>query len=226
MLISPVAKPQPRADLTREALIVAAEQVFALYGFNAAGTRQLAEAAGVNQALISYHFGGKEGLYLAVFERIAAHLRKRLGPIIDVIEEVLAETPSDLPPGDRELRLLPPLLDLVRGMLALMMSQETKSWSYLISREQQTPTAAFTILYDGFMGRALSLMTALVMRLKDGEAEEKARLKVVGILGQCIVWRVARAGIARHLGWDDFSERELRLAQETVCGMVAAEVLR
>jgi AcrR family transcriptional regulator len=37
-------------------------------GWEAATTRQIAERAGVNQALIHYHFGSKDGLLYAAFE--------------------------------------------------------------------------------------------------------------------------------------------------------------
>lgn len=50
----------------REKLIEAATPLFAAKGFNGVGVRELALAAGVNLAMISYYFGGKEGLYAAV----------------------------------------------------------------------------------------------------------------------------------------------------------------
>jgi len=42
--------------------------LFAQKGFAAVSVKQIAEAAGVNIALISYHFGGKENLYAAILE--------------------------------------------------------------------------------------------------------------------------------------------------------------
>ena len=50
----------------REKLLVAGTELFAKKGFAGVSIRELAIAAGVNSALISYHFGGKEGLYEAV----------------------------------------------------------------------------------------------------------------------------------------------------------------
>jgi AcrR family transcriptional regulator len=44
-------------------IIEAAIPLFATKGFAAVSVKELAEAAGVNIALISYHFGGKEKLY-------------------------------------------------------------------------------------------------------------------------------------------------------------------
>lgn len=46
-----------------------AERLFAEHGFSGTSVRDISAASGVNQALIAYYFGGKEGLYRAVFER-------------------------------------------------------------------------------------------------------------------------------------------------------------
>ena len=51
----------------RKRLFQAALQLFARKGFGNTSTRELAEAAGVNIAAISYYFGDKAGLYRAVF---------------------------------------------------------------------------------------------------------------------------------------------------------------
>lgn len=53
----------------RERLLDVAEPLFAEHGYNGTSVRVVASAAGVNQALIAYYFGSKEGLYLSVFER-------------------------------------------------------------------------------------------------------------------------------------------------------------
>ena len=74
-------KPSSRSDQTRETLILAALQVFGRYGFDGASTRAIAKAAGVNLALIGYHFGGKRGLYLAVFEHIGRQMQQRMVPV-------------------------------------------------------------------------------------------------------------------------------------------------
>ncbi len=53
---------------TRIRLLDAATPLFAQKGLGGVSIRQLADAAAVNSALISYYFGGKEGLYGAVLE--------------------------------------------------------------------------------------------------------------------------------------------------------------
>ncbi|MBN2980164.1 MULTISPECIES: TetR/AcrR family transcriptional regulator [Cohnella] len=49
-------------------LLLAAKKLFAQQGFDRTTTRQVAEEAGANVALISYYFGGKEKIFEAIFE--------------------------------------------------------------------------------------------------------------------------------------------------------------
>lgn len=60
----------------RENIIAAAVPLFAAKGLNGVSVRELAAAAGVNLSMISYYFGGKEGLYAAVLTGQFAILRK------------------------------------------------------------------------------------------------------------------------------------------------------
>lgn len=53
----------------KDHIIEVAEKLFAELGFDGASTRHIALDAGVNIAMLNYYFGGKEGLYLAVFEK-------------------------------------------------------------------------------------------------------------------------------------------------------------
>lgn len=50
----------------RANIIAATTRLFAEKGYNGVGVRELAGAAGVNLSMISYYFGGKEGLYAAI----------------------------------------------------------------------------------------------------------------------------------------------------------------
>jgi len=55
-------------ESTRELLLSAAIKLFALKGYDGVSIKQLVEEAGVNVSLVSYHFGGKEGLYRACLD--------------------------------------------------------------------------------------------------------------------------------------------------------------
>ena len=68
------------ADGTRTQLIDAGLRLFAIHGYDGVTTRQLSRQAGANLAAIAYHFGGKQGLYRAVLEKLVADTEPRFGP--------------------------------------------------------------------------------------------------------------------------------------------------
>jgi TetR/AcrR family transcriptional regulator len=71
----------------RENIIAVAIPLFAAKGLNGVSVRELASAAGVNLSMISYYFGGKEGLYAAVLEGQFAILGK-----LEEIEQMEIDT--------------------------------------------------------------------------------------------------------------------------------------
>ncbi|WP_239470708.1 TetR/AcrR family transcriptional regulator [Archangium violaceum] len=67
-----------RGSETRELLLVTAERLFAEHGVEAVSNRQVSEAAGQsNNSAVSYHFGSKEELILAIARRHAESLELR-----------------------------------------------------------------------------------------------------------------------------------------------------
>ena len=62
--------PERRRQLTRDALIDAAAEVFAKRGFHGASLDEIAETAGFTRGAIYKNFGGKEDLFFAVNEEI------------------------------------------------------------------------------------------------------------------------------------------------------------
>src|SRR5215470_15519598 len=82
----PARCPMPaNSDKTRDRILTVAERLFAAHGFNGVSMRDLAAAAKVPLALISYHFGPKKALYRAVFSRryeaLTEDRLRRLGEI-------------------------------------------------------------------------------------------------------------------------------------------------
>lgn len=66
---------------TREALLRAGAEMFAESGYEGVRVDSLARRAGVNKAMISYHFGGKRGLYRAVLRTAFDEVGTRLGEL-------------------------------------------------------------------------------------------------------------------------------------------------
>jgi TetR/AcrR family transcriptional regulator len=60
-----------RSDQTRARILEAAVREFGENGLAGARTEQIAEAAGVNKALLYYYFEGKDALYAAALEMVA-----------------------------------------------------------------------------------------------------------------------------------------------------------
>lgn len=65
------------ADATREAVLQAAETLFAEQGFAATSMRDISSASGVSHPLIHHHFGSKDELYSAVKRRLVEGYAKR-----------------------------------------------------------------------------------------------------------------------------------------------------
>lgn len=84
--------PQERkrdAERTRSALLDAAVVEFGAKGLAGARVDVIAARAGVNKQLISYYFGGKQGLYEAILERWYAQERDFDTPGTTLVELVL-----------------------------------------------------------------------------------------------------------------------------------------
>lgn len=69
-------------DNNRKKLLRSAAELFAQKGFDAVSTRDLCNQANVNVAAISYYFGGKEGLYLEVFETYARRVSEKMNTVL------------------------------------------------------------------------------------------------------------------------------------------------
>src|ERR1700721_1258665 len=63
-----------RADQTRARILDAATREFSANGLAGARTERIAEAAGVNKALLYYYFRNKEALYAEALDAVAARV--------------------------------------------------------------------------------------------------------------------------------------------------------
>ncbi|MFE4455906.1 TetR family transcriptional regulator [Nocardia tengchongensis] len=74
---------------TRESIVSAARSLFLERGYRRTTVRAVAGAAGVDPALIAYHFGSKKGLFADVMQFQCAHVL--------TVDEVLRGEPATLP---------------------------------------------------------------------------------------------------------------------------------
>ncbi|HWE34929.1 MAG TPA: CerR family C-terminal domain-containing protein [Isosphaeraceae bacterium] len=170
---------------------------FGREGLDGASTRAIAAAAGTAMSSITYHYGGKRGLYLAAARRIADRMGERMAPV-----------PAASAASDREGQgpdaALDELLAILDRFVEVMVHPESAAWARFIVREQMEPTEAFDVLYGGVMGRLVDHLSALIVRVGAGRIDAaEARLKLLAIVGQALVFRVARATLLRATGWAD-----------------------
>jgi TetR/AcrR family transcriptional regulator len=83
-----------RADNARSRILDAATQEFSANGLAGARTERIAEAAGVNKALLYYYFRSKDALYAAAIEAVASRIAITSMSVLS----------QDCSPGERLLR--------------------------------------------------------------------------------------------------------------------------
>jgi len=208
---------EAREDDARNRLLQAGLEVFAKCGFEAASTRMLASKAGVNLAAIPYYFGGKEGLYHAVIQAITDRIHRHMQPAIERAQALLEDEHAS------KSEILDLLGMMLPGPIALFASPEARYFGPLIANEQQQPTSAFPILYEGYVRRVHEIAARLVGRYLDiPEDSPEAIIRTHAVAGQMFVFLGARATILRRLGCDSFSEENVRLIQHIVAEQAKA----
>ena len=128
----PARRNAPRAAVSaeaarpdrRQAILLAAEKLFAQHGYHAVTIRQIAEEAGVPLALVGYYYGQKHELFHAIFEHWGHTIEERLAG--------LAAVEND--PEDPQT--LPRIIEAFTGpVLALRASAEGEYYALLVARE-------------------------------------------------------------------------------------------
>lgn len=105
--------PAQRQNSMREAILDTAEDLFSKNGFRAVSMREIAQASGANLGSISYHFGSKDGLLRAIYERHSGPMNRRR-------QELLTEAQRIRDPDDR-------LEAIVRAFILPSLSQTAGS---------------------------------------------------------------------------------------------------
>lgn len=72
---------------SKKCILKAAASLFAKLGLDKCSTREIAKEADANISLISYHFGGKEGLYKEVMRSYALEIKERAQKITGDIDK-------------------------------------------------------------------------------------------------------------------------------------------
>lgn len=169
---------------TRAALLHAAAEVFVQHGYHHARVRDIAKRARANLAAINYHFGSKQGLYLATLKSHATAMLERY--------PVAEPSVRDLPPEQR-------LRAAVHNLLARFLAAETDGlMPRLLVSELAHPTPALETMVEQFARPQLGQLFAIVARLLGPKATpEQVRSAAFSVGGQCMFYLFARPMVSR-----------------------------
>lgn len=195
---------------TREQLLLSALKCFGHRDYDAVSTREIVEAAGANISAISYHFGGKEQLYLATADYLAERIQSEIEPLLRHIRERFDD-------ADREgcLQLLKHLIDsLVHNLLFGELSEDAAG---LIFREQNHPTKAFDSLYEKFMLPIQQIYSMLIGKITAADPESiDIKLMTHTLMGQIVIYRMGRETILRRIGKKSFTQEDISKIAEQI----------
>lgn len=150
--LSSAGKPDAAVRPDRQqAILLAAERLFAQRGYHAVTIRQIAEEAGVPLALVGYYYGPKHDLFHAIFAHWNHTIEERLA--------ALQATPRD--PADPQT--LPRIIEAFVGpVLRLRASAEGEYYALLVGRELAYSNAeSDRVLRDFFDPLAHAFIDAL-----------------------------------------------------------------
>ena len=185
----------------KEKLLAAATRLFAEKGFAGVSIRQLAEAAGVNSAMISYYCGGKEGLYEAV---LTTQYERLLGKFeaIAVLEAPVKEK-----------------IRQYAEVIRLNHTAEQPLMARLIQGELTSPTACMEKVVRNYTSRIARIVSGIVQQgVEDGEFRQDisplfATLALAGMLNFYFILREATRAIVPifSVGDEEFVEAALKI---------------
>jgi AcrR family transcriptional regulator len=132
-----------RASSTQEAILVAAERLYAEHGMFAVSNRQVSEAAGQgNNAAVGYHFGTKADLVRAIEH-------KHHGPVEQLREQMVAELLKSGPRKDHAAELRDWVACLVRPLTDHLAELGNPSWYARFAAQAMTDPAYYHIVVKG-----------------------------------------------------------------------------
>lgn len=207
------AETPPRGEETRAALAAAALKLFGDKGFDATSTREIAAEAGVNIAMIAYHFGGKEGLRAACADFVGGRMREIFGAAGAI-------------PAETEAQARAALMTLARALIRGVVADEAaRPLARFLLREVSEPSPAFARMFETTLAPLHARACALWARATGGQAESVAtRLSVFAMLAQIVYFRIARAPVLMRMGWSEIGRPEAAAIETIILANLEASL--
>ena len=170
-------------DATKSRLLESAGEEFADKGYEAATVRAICERAKANIAAVNYHYGDKQGLYVAAV--LEAH---RCG-MEGWVPEENSEEPAEA------LRLY------IQHFLTHVLALRGEGWRQsLMLRELSRPTIALEILVRDAIRPRFDALLSILQRINPAWSGPQLWMIAFSIIGQCLHYRMGAPVTARLIG--------------------------
>src|SRR5262245_52395623 len=191
---------------TRQRLLEAAERLFAEKGFEGTSVEEITREAGANRAAISFHFGGKEQLYIEAVKY--AHRACHEGV-------PFPEYPPGTPATQR-------LRGFIRTMVQRMAEEPDPFATQLMMREMAQPSAACVEVVHEYIRPMADILRGILSELLPNADPVQIYLTGFSIVGQCLFYKQNRPVARLLMGEADYE----RLNADRIAEHVIAFTLR
>ncbi|MDD3739289.1 MAG: TetR family transcriptional regulator [Lentimicrobiaceae bacterium] len=132
---------------TRDKIIIAAKELFTERGYNATKSRDIANLAGINLALLNYHFKSKENLYKIIVYDSFVQILGNLEPIL----------------SDEKISLIEKIEILAKQYTALLI--ENENLPFFVLRELQKNADIFKDIMQSMRLKTENVFTKQLLEL-------------------------------------------------------------
>ena len=180
----------------RTQLIKTAIEKFGRHGLEGTGTRDIAAAAGTTMSSITYHFGGKEGLYLASADHIFGHLHSVVNtPPIPALD---AEASPD--------RRIDMICEVLARVGEFMLDDQSADFALFVARVQQSPPPEVRKLMQEHMPNLLNMISDQLAELWPGLDRIEVRATALFLFGLAVTMRHARTTLCLMMEVETINE--------------------
>ncbi|MGP7795572.1 CerR family C-terminal domain-containing protein [Sphingomonas sp. CLY1604] len=167
---------------------------FAEYGFDGASLRRISSAAGVNLAMIAYHFTDKAGLYQATISYMVDVALKDFSP-------TLLGTAQRIESNDvGHSECLGIASSLIEPFLRISLTGTNTAWGKLMLREQLDPSKSFKLLHERLVAELIRLLAHLRAQADGRQVCFADTSAALSIYGEAMIFLTNRASVALIFG--------------------------
>lgn len=178
-MLKPTRKPESQTrrsrtdgEATRLRIIEAAGQVVAEKGYQDTTSKEICKRAGVNLAAVNYHFGSRDGLYLAVISEVMGHLLE-----LEYLKQVAASDKS----AEEKLG------EMIDGLVHSLI--EERSWHTRVwAREILTPSPVLPAITATEAMPRIEIVLPLLSELTGIASDDPKRFYgLLGLMSPCLI---------------------------------------